>query len=516
MPDQQKTDAEFQKAADAWGIGLRASRSLEDFARRFDRRRTQLVPVMALNVLNWPHDGNTLTSVNYGVNTDDNGDVWLRITGAGPFTVSLYSASGASGLVAQGSGNADATITLTAQNSSGLSGSLRLPSSVVTVTSDVARIRILQDFTLEPLDIWDGTDTDDGKSTSAAERMFTSLANGIRALIVNGPVGTYFREIAISAGDNPKPQIREFLDSDANQLVGEQVNTDGSNNISRTEIGVWPEWKDAMLRNTGGSTQDIIQRVVDRAAGVFTGDGQGTIVSGTAEDRARLGTYTFEVLTGLGNNGGGSETFTGKFSETDSDFVQSFGPELRIGKTYALPFGGGTITLNRFLTKTGDGTNVNVGAASTFTFTGENEVNTDSGVVYGLVSANGPNWDIAFYSDSGRTALVAQATNVPASTSGAIASAQGGNGLTVVFDVGGTPVDTTQFSINLNYFRVLNTNNQKDRITMVTTETSAGATSRVLAQVWDAEWNGIASSPQLTDGPLAIQGVFAERMKDDI
>lgn len=516
MPDLGKTDAQWLTVTNAQGLGLRVSRFLEDCARRFDRSRVQLIPHMALDVLDWPHDGNTVAGVAYGTNTDANGDLWLRIATGAPNTVSLYSASGASGLVAQGTAADGATCTLTAQNSSGLSATLRLPSTPVAVTGDVARIRVLQDFPLETLDIWDDTGTDDGKSRAAAERMFTAIANNIRAQIV-GPTRTFFTEIAISAADNSKPQVKAFLESSETRLVGELEENDGSDNISRTEVGVWPLQKQAMADETTGSTQDIIQRVVARAAGAFDANnaGSGTVASGTAEDRARIGKYTFECSSGLGNAGGGAEAFDGKFVATDYDFERTF-TGLKVGKTFALPFGGGTITLVRSMTKTGDGSHADVGAASTFTSTGETETNTDSGLLYGTVAANGSNWDIEFYSDSARSALVAQATNVATAATGQTASAQNGSGLSLVFDVGSGPTDTNTFTIDLNFFSVNNSVNQRDRFSCTTTLTSTGYASRVLADIWDAEWNGIASSPQLPDGPLAIQGVFAERMKDDI
>lgn len=517
MPDLGKTDAQWLTATNAQGFGLRAARYLEDAARRFDRKRTQLVVVSRdQDPFETPHSANALTGVAYGTNTDANGDLWVRLATGTPNTVSLYSATGASGLVAQGTANDGATATMTAQNSSGLSGTLRLSSTVTAITDDTVRIRVLQDFPLETLDLWDDSGEDDGKSRAAAERMCTSIANGIRSQI-NGAVNTFFREIAISAADNPKPQIKAFLESDETTLFSEVVENDGSDNISRTEVGVWALQKQAMADETTGSTQDITQRVVSRSAGVAdtNNTGSATIASGTAEDRAKLGKFTLECTSGLGNGGGGSEEFSGKFVATNSDFTSTFSG-LVIGKTFALPHGGGTITMVRSLTKTGDGSNADVGAASTFSATGENETNTDSGLLYGTVTANGSNWDIEFYSDSARSSLVAQATNVATAASSQTASAQNGSGLTITFDVGSGPTDTNTFTIDLNYHSVSNSVNQKDRYTFSTTETSSGYTARVLAEVFDAEWNGIASSPQLADGPLAIQGVFADRMADDI
>lgn len=83
-----------------------------------------------------------LFGVMAGQNTDSGSNVYLRITGGPPYTVSLYKSSsdrsGGSNVQASGSGGASTTFALTEQNNSGLSGRISLGAVGVIGDKNIA------------------------------------------------------------------------------------------------------------------------------------------------------------------------------------------------------------------------------------------------------------------------------------------------------------------------------------------------------------------------------------------
>lgn len=123
--------------------------TLEKVIRALERRYHNVsdLPVTGVD----PNDYTTswtLTGITVGTNTTAAGLLYARVTkdggGAGIHRVALYKASGAgnSDLVARGDGANGATVTLTQQNTSGLSGSVVLGTVTASETTDAHYLRV--------------------------------------------------------------------------------------------------------------------------------------------------------------------------------------------------------------------------------------------------------------------------------------------------------------------------------------------------------------------------------------
>jgi len=517
MSDLGKTNAEWLTFMRKQSFFARLWRELEDVYRRLTLERVQIRNEGDVNA---NFTGGTLSGVHYGTNTNEAGELFVRVTGGPTYTVSLYTATGASGLVAQGTGTASSTVVLTEQNSSGMTGTAVLAASVTVDTSDANVWRVFVDKKLEQLKLWpsDG-DAKDALGRSIADQ--TQAAAAAAILSAQSAVIDGWRQWATSRGPNNEiAQGNDFVGRQLTTLFSEGRDVDASGNVSRPVSGFLVELDQGMEDETTGSTQTIIKRepaTVSTITFDANNDGQGTVSSFTPGQNSPIGKWKFDCTTGLGNDGGGSEEFSGTFVSTEDNRTIGM-TGLRVKQSYELPSGGGSITLDRTRTKSGDASNLNVGAASTFSETGENETNTDGGVLYGEVEANGSNWDISFYSNSGRTDLVAKATNVVTAATNQIASSQRGSGLQVTFDVGSAPVDTSTFSIDLNFFSIgTGTPQVPDRFEFETTLTSSGKMSRILALALRAELNGATSgSEQLDDDALGAVNTFVPYLVEDV
>ena len=508
---------------------LRMSRRLEEMRRYVTRERQQFVVEgdVAPSVTSGQFETDTaaaelvnqLEGVEAGTNTDEAGFIYLRISGGNQ--IDAYKATGGGGgdLVAQATSvSASATATFTAQNSSGLTLVLRTGSGFANDTTDQLRLRAIPDAKLELLKLWpsDGTTTEDAASRQAAQTMLDGLATNFETALEIVREG--MRQWALSSAANPVARGNKFLLVNEATLLSEQVNQDSSGTITRLRSGFFEEQRSSMRDNTTGSTQDILQRVVAAAAGVFDSNntGAGAVASHTPEGHTPIGSWRFACVSGLGNGGGGSERFDMSFQSSTDDATLS-GRDLTIKQSWKGPEGFGGITLTRVPTKTGDGSNLHAGASTTFTFDGESEDNSSSGILYITVAANAANWDFSFYSSSlrGSGDLVAKVENVATSAASVQATGRNGSGLTVTFDVGSAPVDTTEFSVDMKFFSVQNTVDVPDKFSIATSLTSEGKASRVLAQIWDAYMHA-DGSPLIDDDLLAGFNTFPQRAATDI
>ena len=499
---------------------LRTLRFLEEARRRLVLEREQLVNVNDFNGnFEVPSEFNALSGFEYGTNTNEAGEVFVRITAGPTFTVELFKSVGGVALdrVATGTGTAGSTVTLVQANNSGLSGTLRLAASVTIEVDDVHKILVLQDFKSELVNLWDGTETEDADSRDVAKDALDAAAaqvsNALAAIL------TGFSNFQFGVAGRVGRGAR-LLRSTSSTLFTEGRDTDGSGNVSRPVTGILQDQSKSWEKETTGAEQDIIQRVVAAGAAVFDSDntGAGTIGAFTAAQRSPVGTFSFRCVRGLGDGSGGIEEFDGDFVATDSDLRLSF-TGLRVKQTYVTPRGLGPFTLARAPVKTGDGSNVNMAGVPTST-AGERETNTDSGILHVQVTEPTPgSFTFSFYRASTLLAsdLVAQATGVAVAATGVTAEAQNGSGLSVIFDAGSAPVAAATFTIDLKYFATSNTESVPDSFSITTTLTSEGKASRVLAEILAAELNGdVASSEQVDDDLFAGAGTFIQRMRENI
>lgn len=535
MGDIGQSDAVWLRFLRELFFFVRVARRAEDDRRRYTHERTQFFNINDKNAnFTVPHDDNELTGVDLGVNTGPNGELYVRlVANVGNWDVHLYTAAGATAgdEVAQAIDVADgATATLVAVNSSGLTGALRLDASVVAEADDVHQLLVITDWKLETLNIWpgDGESAKDTSSRNAVGRMLARCGAGMAQ--VQAAIRSGLEEWALQfAEENSIPVVgrgNAFLQVAETVLIGEtETRDDESGEVTQLRRGFFQALTAAMAAETVGSTQDLVERVVAASAGTFSASntGSGTVASHTPEGHTPIGRWRWRCVFGRGNGGGGQERFDGEFTAADGDRTFTFrGLQVKAG--YKGPNGFGEITLLRSLTKTGDDTHTMVGAASTFSTSGESEANTNDGLLYGLISANGSNWDIEFYSTAARLPndLVAAAINKATAAGSVTAEPRKGSELTITFDVGSAPVDEDEFTIDLNYFSINNgagggEASTPDEFYVDTTLTSTGVASNVLAVLWDAYVNTDTSGSELiTDAFAAKINTFHPYAKLDI
>ncbi len=249
MADLGKSDATWLRFDRELGLAVNLYRFWEELERTCYRERVQfrvLGDAVDSANIDVPHSANSLTGADPGVNLTEDGKVYVRITGGPTFTVSLYTATGASGLVAQGTATASATATLTAQNSSGLTGAIRLTAGVATTTADEIQLDVFPDWKLLANLKWpqDGTTDDDAASKAAWLRLLNRLR--ARARAGKADIVQFMREFANTASDNPVPRGADFLEKQDTSLRTERINIDSDGAVTRPVTGFFNTMLQAM------------------------------------------------------------------------------------------------------------------------------------------------------------------------------------------------------------------------------------------------------------------------------
>lgn len=499
-------------------VGLAPLRLLREVRDRFDKSRTQVRVINDVDA-NVGDGGITLAGVDPGTNTLPNGRLYVRISGGGPYTVTLYKATGGGGgdAVASGSAAANATATLTASNSSGLTGTFDLASSVTAISDDLMQLEVVVDFpALLPKVFTQADDVDDDPdSVRVFQTAFATAAGQI-----NSAIATIEQAVAaFGIGDtlNPTGRLNDFASSNETALAAEAPKRDSSGNVSRVRTGIFHVLREAMADETTGSTQYVLKRVPSAAAGVAGSNNQGlgAIASHTPKENCQAGLLTLECVSDTI----GSERFDGYFYIDGTDRKTPVSG-LQVGQTWSGPNGLGPITLTRTLSKTGDGSNTELAATSGFSVSGENANNTDDGTLYWTIVSNGSNWDLSFYKSSSRAAskLVSKATNI--ATAGAFtSSAQNGSGLEIAGTIGSGPTTTTEGTLLLNPFRVENTSGVPDRFTItVTVAAGGGLVQTILAEHFNSDGsylNSTTSGSETVDDDYARANTFTAFAVED-
>lgn len=421
-------------------------------------------------------DAVSLSGVDIGTNTDTKGQLYARITGGGPYTVTLYKATGGGGgdAVASGSASAGADVTLTASNSSGITGTITLAGSVTAEADDAHYLSCYVDWPLHALNVFnsDGTSDKDSLSRNEFEDLLDELAGDVRGQ--KAKIRASFARFMIRFADNNGTQGygAEFLLDGSSSLLTNSPNEDGSGSVTRTITGQLVALRQAMEDDGTAGEQDVVKLAVSGSAGTFasSNDGAGTVSSHTPDEQCPAGRHTFSCT----DDTVGRERFSHVFVPSDGGPGFSVtGPV--VGQAYTGPLGFGPITIARTLNKTGDGSNTELAAASSHTVSGETENNTDDGVLHWQIVSNGSNWDLSFYSSSNMASgdLVAKATNV-ATGAAYVASEKNGSGLTVVGTIGSGPTTTTSGTLDLQVFKSQNSSNVADSFYIDTTVTAGG------------------------------------------
>ena len=141
MTDLLQNQAAWNQLYREAGLPLGRMFELADMGRKVNPVRAR-IQVREFDNVNGFTSAWVLTGVVIGTNTDELGTLFVRITNANPSSghalVSLYLAAGGSSgnLVAQGSGAYGTTVALTAQNGSGLSGTVAIGTVTASETND--------------------------------------------------------------------------------------------------------------------------------------------------------------------------------------------------------------------------------------------------------------------------------------------------------------------------------------------------------------------------------------------
>lgn len=516
--DLSKTQAEWDRllGRELGSMILAPMREARESYDKFTRERTQIQPLTQLAYV----ASLTLSGVDGGNNTSKAGELWIRIAAnGGNWDVHIYKAAGASGEVASVTNvAASGTAALVAQNSSGLSGSLTMAGSVAAVANDLYKVLVVVDYPARLPKVWTQEDAieEDKLSREIATALYSELAALDLAKIdaCRKAITRFMLRSPSPPGSNgPNLLARGNVFNRVNEtsLSAETATTDGSGNVTRRRSGIFPIMAKNMEDETDGGEQDVVRRVVAASAGVFdsTNDGLGTVASTTPTEKCPIGEWRYECEQGADTGQLGSESFRWNFVATDGSGISLSGSGLRVERDYTPPRGMSTLRLRRTYTKTGDGSNLNLAAVTTGLFSGETNANTDSGVLYWKIVANGSNWDVEFYKDSSRTSLVAKATNV--ATGAALqATAQNASGLTVTWTVGSAPVASTTGTVDCNAFYTKNANNVPDKFRVTTSITGTpGLYQTILAEELDAMLNSDASGSETIPDDWVKQGTFA-------
>lgn len=522
MSNLGKTNAQWERLAgrELCGAFLAPMREFRELYDKLTRERTQIVP---LN-LNGNITALTLAGVNYGVNTSIGGELWVRFAAnGGNWDANFYTAAGASGLVAHVTNIADgATASLVADNSSGLSGSVTLGAAVVAVSDDLYKLLVVVDYPGRLPLIFPGTEgiEDDKYSREVASQGYSEAAaacltaiNALKAAAAKWGTGATFGNVRWAGRGNSFNQVAEgSLSTDS------QVTDQTSGNVTRRRGGLFVRMSENMRDETTGSEQDVVRRVVAAGAGSFDGanSGRGTVASHTPSEKTPVGVWTFECDAGSDTGALGRESFSGNFRATDGSGLTFSFSGLRVERDWSGPRGLGSIRLRRTYAKTGDGSNLNLAAVTTGLVTGETNQNTENGVLYWRVTANGSNWDYEFFSASSRipSKLVAKATNV--ATGGAINATPYNSGVSVTWTAGSGPVNGTEGTLTLQPFLTQNSDGKPDKFTITTSITGTpGLIQSILADEFDAALNSDSSGSETIEDAWAMSGTFAPRLTLD-
>lgn len=498
MPDLGHSQAEWthfvgEEEGYCWLVPMRL---LEETASRFLLER---IRIDNRDDYNTNIAAATLTGVNYETNTDAQGRLRVRVSAnGGNWDVKLFKATGGGGSDEVGRVTnvaAAGTGTIVAQNSSGLGGTITMAATVAAETDDIHHLKTFVDFRLVAKAMETGSDSTSDTNASASYAAmidaYTAAGLAVRGAL-NGFIANFSR-FALSDTGVPVAKGRTFLESADTTVFQEVQRRDSDGNVVVDKSGLLSTQRLCMADETTGGEQDVVRRVPSASAATFfsSNSGLGSIASHSPGEAAPEMTITGTCVQGVDTGRLGSEEFEISYNYLDKGqrVIRRESINLRVGKTWTGSFGVGPISLVRTYSKTGDGSNLHLAAATGATapsVTGETNSNTDAGILYWQVVANGSNWDYEFYKSStyGAATLVAEATNI-ATGANFTASAQNASGLTIVYKAGSAPVAATQGTLNLNPFKVQNSSRIADGFTIdVAVAASPGSFQSLVSRMW--------------------------------
>lgn len=506
MANLAKTQAAWTKFFTELGLLGCLVKVILDFKRRFSltRARTQLVEFgdNAAAASAW-----TLSGVVIGTNTSRAGKIFIRRTdespGANQVTFDLYKATGGGGgdKVATGSGNNGATITLSASNSSGLTGTVVAGTVTASDTTDTHYLYVVQDFVVRLRTVLDGSEPEHGRLDKRVRDALVAIESAA--------------EDAFSAAtslilDFLALRGKTFAQSGTTTAIAADTSED-EGSIATVYTGVLESVRDAMEDDGTAGEQEVVKNAVTAASVSFdaSNTGEFTMATPTMEEWARPGRLTCTCV---------SDSIPERFSvclsvsgQDDPAETREASNELTVGRPFTDPkLGIRSALLLRALeiTDPDSGANFNT-TASNWSVSGESQENTDDGVIYLKVVASGGSWIVYGYSSSTRSSdtMVFETAAAAAGASTSIV-ATNGSGLSGTVKVGSAPTNNDTGSLDLHFAKVQNGAGVPDSFSSVVTVASRGEFQELVALLFDYALNSDTSGGETISDELLTAGSF--------
>lgn len=387
MTDLLKGQPVWTKLGNEFALPLGVIKWLRDVERRLDgsRNRTQVVdeqtPVSVMST--WAFSG--VATGGQNPNTDPGAILYPRALkdtpGAGNVTVNVYSAPGASGLVAQGVIMAPPGVcALTAQNGSGLSGSVAVSANPsASETNDAHILRVFQDWYLRSNTLFDLSEPEHG----ALKNRFEAALDAARGDVLNA-----IAQLAAFLNTFETTRLANFTGSSSSSSPISLTTKNSNGAVTTNYVGVLEDTRKDMVDETSPAAQAVVKNTVSAGAVAFDNENQGlgAIATPTLEQWSEDGPVT-GVCT--------DDTFGfEKFQITQRTrlgglSIQAQQP-LQIKQSFADPnIGIKSMTLVRTITFGGGALSTDFGSASSWSINGENAGNTAAGDIFMKVIAAG-------------------------------------------------------------------------------------------------------------------------------
>ena len=397
MPQLGYTTAQWKDMFREFAQYFRYYRMIKAFSQRFQLGR--------IRVLSTYDDGGltsawSIVGAQRGINCSEGGQLFVKLThnnpGGGSGLVQLYSDSARTQLVAQGSGVYATTVTLAAQNNSGLSGSVALGNLSADVNVIVLLLNIDESTKnkrvfnlLTPGDV-------------VASNVLTNRTNQLGAAI-QGMLGSITSDLQSGFIAN---KLREFLTSVESTVVSISETPDANGNTVIAVTGVLGNLINDM--NEEGTPQKIKQNGVAIGAISFDSGNTGLGAFSASAARQHLEPGTVQLTCTSGKDITLQEQFSVQTISSIDNSVNKAKLPLQIKTNWESQLLGLALTLGRTITDTGDTFN----QLGTYVISGETLQNTDAGVLYTSILAGtfpgGNNRRVRFHSDAAMQNIVAE------------------------------------------------------------------------------------------------------------
>lgn len=481
MPNLAKSQTEWTNLFREFAQYLRLWRTARALAGRFQKGR---IRVFEINDTTDKLSLWTLAGAKRGINISEDGRLWITVLdetpGAGQARVQLFMDSAKTQEVARGDAADGATVTLAAQNNSGLTGTVKIGTITTGLTAPILIIDI--DESLKNQRAFD-LSTPGGV---AANNRITSRVNSL---------GTQFSSLLATIKDDIErgfigTKLREFLKSTETQVINVTEAPDSNGDIQVTYGGVLGDLIDAMADNT--VVQTILQNTVAATPITYDGDNVGLGVLSVLASRQNLEPGELTLLCTAGKDDTLEEKFAASLISSIDGAIVRGRLELTIKKQWESRDIGLRLQLDRTISDSNDGGN----QVGTYVISGETLSNTDSGVLYLTLEAGafsgGTNRRVRLYSDAAKANLVAEGLRTGDGT--VTLSPMNNSGLSGSCVIAYAS-DDFDIQVNLNPFK------KGDIIRVTCSNDKAGMFNALFMDIWDVPL-GSGGVPTIDDAIL--------------